>query len=136
MLNGVVFVCLGNSCRSIMAEALARQLLPDSMGIASAGIRPLGYIAEETLMVLAEAGIATEGLWSKGLTDIDLAQFALLVNLTAYNIDAYLPQAFHGRVMCHPVVDPFGRTLEAYREARDVIRRFIEADLQFFLLIL
>ena len=129
MPDGILFVCLGNSCRSIMAEALASHLLPDLVKVGSAGIHPLGYIAEETLMVLAEAGIATEGLRSKGLDDINLAEFSLMVNLTAYNMEAYLPRAFHSRVMCHPVVDPFGRTLEVYRQAREAIRRFVTEDL-------
>ncbi len=130
MLTGVLFVCLGNSCRSIMAEALARQLFPGSVRIGSAGLRPLGYIARETLAVLAEAGIDTHGLWSKGLTDLDLAEFPLLVNLTAYAVDSYLPRAFHGQLVRHPVVDPFGGTLEVYREARDTIRQFITEDLR------
>jgi protein-tyrosine-phosphatase len=117
-----------------MAEALARHLLPDAVKIGSAGIHPLGYIAEETLMVLAEAGIATEGLRSKGLDDINLAEFSLMVNLTAYALAAHLPRGFHGRVVRYPVADPFGSTLEAYRQAREAIRRFVTEDLSPLLL--
>ena len=134
MPNGVLFVCLGNSCRSIMAEALARHFLPTRVKVGSAGIHPLGYIAEETLLVLTEAGIATEGLWSKGLLDIDLAEFPLLVNLTAYALVPYLPRTYQGRVLSHPVADPFGGTLEKYRVARDAIRRWLTEDLPTYLL--
>ncbi|MEJ2070253.1 MAG: hypothetical protein P8X58_07580 [Syntrophobacterales bacterium] len=84
MSDSVLYVCLGNSCRSIMAEALTRHFYPDSVKTASAGMNPLGYIAEETLQVLAEAGIATEGLQSKGLAHINLSEFRLLVNLSTY----------------------------------------------------
>jgi protein-tyrosine-phosphatase len=129
MAKGILFICLGNSCRSIMAEALARQFFPDSVRVSSAGINPLGYVAQETLHVLAESGVATEGLWSKGLDEIDWAHFSLLVNLTSYSLDAVLPRNCCGRIIHHPVIDPFGRSLEAYRQAREAIRRFITEDL-------
>jgi len=129
MLNGVLFICLGNSCRSIMAEALARHFLPDAVNVGSAGLNPLGYITEETLLVLAEAGVATEGLRSKGLDEINLSLFPLLVNLTAYVLEGYLPGGFRGRILHHPVVDPFGSGLQVYRESRDAIRRFVTEDL-------
>ena len=63
--RGLLFVCWGNSCRNIMAEALARHRYPAMRP--SAGLRPLGYVAEKTLGVLAEAGVSTEGLWSKSV---------------------------------------------------------------------
>jgi protein-tyrosine-phosphatase len=129
MPDGILFICLGNSCRSIMAEALARHCFPDSVKIGSAGINPLGYVAEETLQVLAESGVATEGLWSKGLNEIDCAAFSVLVNLTSYSLDAVLPRNCRGRIIRHPVADPFGSSLEAYRRAREDIHRFITEDL-------
>jgi protein-tyrosine-phosphatase len=129
MPNGILFICLGNSCRSIMAEALARQFFPDSVRISSAGINPLGYVAPETLHVLAESGVATEGLWSKGLDEIECAHYPVLVNLTDYSLDAFLPRDCFGRIIQHPVIDPFGRSLEAYRQAREAIRRFITEEL-------
>ena len=112
-----------------MAEALARHFLPDLVNVGSAGLNPLGYITKETLTVLAEAGIATEGLRSKGLQDVNLALFPLLVNLTAYALEGYLPGDFRGRVLHHPVTDPFGSGLQVYRESRDAIRRFVTEDL-------
>jgi arsenate reductase len=133
MPEGVLFICLGNSCRSIMAEALARHFFPASLQVASAGLQPLGYVAQETLLVLGEAGIATEGLRSKGLTDVDLALFPLLVNLTTYAVADHLPATFHGRVLNNPVNDPFGRALEVYRQSRDVIRRFVTEELPAYL---
>jgi protein-tyrosine-phosphatase len=125
MANGILFICLGNSCRSIMAEALARQFFPDSVNIGSAGLHPLGYVAQETLQVLAESGVATEDLWSKGFAEIDCGAFSVLVNLTSYSLDGVLPRSCRGRIIHHPVTDPFGRSLEAYRQAREAIRRFI-----------
>ena len=110
-----------------MAEALARHRDPD-IRVASAGLRPLGYVAEETLAVLAEAGVSTEGLWSKGLGDISLEEFSLVVNLTAHALAGRLA-GFAGRILRHPVADPFGGTLTAYRESRDAISLFLDQDL-------
>lgn len=129
MQDSVLFVCLGNSCRSIMAEALTRHFFPDSLQAGSAGMNPLGFIAEQTLQVLAELGIATEGLRSKGLADINVSGFRLLVNLTAYSLDDLLPRAFQGKIIRYPVTDPFGNSLQVYREARDTIRQFVTEEL-------
>ena len=129
MPDSVLYVCLGNSCRSIMAEALTRHIFPDSVLAGSAGLNPLGFISGETLQVLAEAGVATAGLWSKGLADLDLSEFHLLVNLTTFSLEARVPQVFSGRVIHHPVTDPFGRSLPVYRQARDVIHRFVREEL-------
>jgi len=133
MPDSVVYVCLGNSCRSIMAEALTRHFYPDSVKAGSAGLSPLGLITEETLRVLAESGIATNGLRSKGLTDLDLSEFHLLVNLTHHSLEAEVPRIFQGKVIHRPVIDPFGKALLVYREARDNIRRFVVEDLPRYL---
>ncbi|MFZ2089851.1 MAG: hypothetical protein WAU47_14875 [Desulfobaccales bacterium] len=129
MSTGVLFICLGNSCRSIMAEALARHLYPGEVKAASAGINPLGFVTEETFQVLAEMGIATQGLWSKGFEEVNLSEFSLLINLTSYPLDSHLPGDLPGRIISYPVTDPFGGSLAMYREARDSIRRFITEDL-------
>ncbi len=129
MTTGVLFLCLGNSCRSIMAEGLARHYCRDSLQIASAGLHPLGFVAAATLQVLAEVGIPTAGLRSKGLEDINGADFSLIVNLTSQAVESQLPRTFHGRIIHFPVVDPYGDTLAAYRQARDAIQRFVAQDL-------
>lgn len=58
----VLFVCTGNSARSIMAEALLRQHGGSAFEVHSAGTEPRG-INPLTLRVLAEAGI--EGSWAR-----------------------------------------------------------------------
>ena len=64
----VLFVCLGNSCRSPMAEAIARQTASDVIVAASAGTMALGFVAPPTLRVLEERGINVAGLISKPIT--------------------------------------------------------------------
>ncbi|MGQ9688480.1 MAG: arsenate-mycothiol transferase ArsC [Desulfobaccales bacterium] len=129
MTVAVLFICWGNSCRSIMGEALARHLLPDSWTIASAGLQPLGFVTPETLQVLTEEGIATTGLRSKGLSEISGREISVVVNLTNSPLKPLLPGNFSGRVVCFPVPDPYGGSIEDYRQARDLIRRFITEEL-------
>ena len=42
MTKRVLFVCYGNACRSVMAEALARHYWGDKLEVASAGLHSLG----------------------------------------------------------------------------------------------
>lgn len=65
----VLFVCTGNSARSIMAEALLRQRGADRFEVRSAGTAPKG-IHPLTLRVLAEAGI--DASWARSTSVGDL----------------------------------------------------------------
>jgi len=63
----VLFLCTGNSARSILAEAALRHVGGDRFDVHSAGTDPKG-INPWTLRVLGAAGISTEGLDSKNLS--------------------------------------------------------------------
>lgn len=64
----VLFVCTGNSARSIMAEALLRARGGSDFEVHSAGTEPKG-IHPLTLRVLEEARIRTDGLRSKSVDE-------------------------------------------------------------------
>jgi len=51
----VLFLCIGNACRSQMAEAIARHLAADVIEGSSAGLAPFGDIPVTTIAVLASA---------------------------------------------------------------------------------
>jgi arsenate reductase (thioredoxin) len=125
----VLFICLGNSCRSIMAEALTRQRCGEDWEAASAGLAPLGWVAPETLEVLAEVGVSIKDLRSKDLNEFELTEFRLLVNLSEYPLKRRLPPAVEGRMIHRPAPDPFGGGLEVYRKSRDVIDTLINREL-------
>ncbi|MCL1825736.1 MAG: arsenate reductase ArsC [Betaproteobacteria bacterium] len=61
----ILFLCTGNSCRSVIAEALLKSMAPAGVAVQSAGSNPAGFVNPRALAVLREAGIATEGLFSK-----------------------------------------------------------------------
>lgn len=66
----VLFLCTGNSCRSILAEATFNALAPAGMRAMSAGSQPAGYVHPRSLALLAREGIATEGYHSKSWNEL------------------------------------------------------------------
>ncbi len=63
----ILVLCTGNSCRSIMAEALFRELGGDRVAVESAGSQPAGAVNPRTIQVLDEAGIGHDWARSKSM---------------------------------------------------------------------
>jgi arsenate reductase len=61
----VLFLCTGNSCRSILGEGTFNHLAPEGWAAMSAGSKPAGYVHPRSLALLAREGISTEGYYSK-----------------------------------------------------------------------
>lgn len=61
----VLFLCTGNSCRSILAEAIFNHLASEGWHAVSAGSQPTGQVNPRTLALLAREGIQSAGLQSK-----------------------------------------------------------------------
>jgi arsenate reductase len=65
MPSRVLFLCTGNSCRSILGEATFNHLAPAEWRAMSAGSKPTGLVHPRSLALLAREGIATDGYHSK-----------------------------------------------------------------------
>jgi arsenate reductase len=68
----VLFLCTGNSARSILGEALLNHLGEGRFRAYSAGSTPKGQVHPMSLAVLRSAGIATDGLRSKAWDEFAL----------------------------------------------------------------
>jgi len=66
----VLFLCTGNSCRSILGEATFNHLAPAGWRAMSAGSKPTGQVHPRSLALLNREGISTEGYYSKSWNDL------------------------------------------------------------------
>ncbi|MBA4735243.1 MAG: low molecular weight phosphatase family protein [Candidatus Thalassarchaeaceae archaeon] len=74
----LLFVCVGNSCRSQMAEGIARHLGHEA---ASAGTHPASQVSENALRVLESKGIATDGLEPKSVDLFNAEDFDMVISM-------------------------------------------------------
>ena len=66
----ILFLCTGNSCRSILGEATFNHLAPAGWKAMSAGSRPTGQVHPRSLALLTREGISAEGYYSKSWNDL------------------------------------------------------------------
>src|SRR5271167_2551150 len=78
----VLFICLGNACRSPMAEAIALREAGDIIEPSSAGLYPLGEIPDATEQTLLRNGYRAAGLSSKPITTQAWNEADLVINLS------------------------------------------------------
>jgi len=121
----VLFVCLGNSCRSQMAEAVARQHAPDLWEVSSGGLTPLGYVAPLTIETIESNGYSAEGLTSKPIMHSHWQEVDLVINMSGFDKNRVFEEP--EKVEDWPVEDPFGADAETYQQTFDEIRtRIVE----------
>ncbi|HEV2489608.1 MAG TPA: hypothetical protein VGT03_07355 [Candidatus Acidoferrales bacterium] len=117
-------MCIGNSCRSQIAEALARHIYPDLIEAESAGLAPLGIVARETLAALQERGIRAEGLYSKGISDAGaFFEPEIVVNISGHRVNGFFPQT---KTLEWEIKDPFGSDPETYRQIIRVTEQLLK----------
>jgi len=122
----VLFICIGNSCRSPMAEAIAVRDAADLFDCASAGLSPLGVVQKETLETISVNGYAVDGLYSKPILTDEWAKADLVVNMSGYLKERTFPRSEWPKVEDWDVEDPFGCNSEVYQRTFDNIRTRME----------
>lgn len=85
--SNVLFLCVGNSARSQMAEALLRFHAGDYYQVYSAGVQPKG-IHPLTIQVMEEQGIPMANQYSKSLTEyVGKLDFAYIITVCSDAVD-------------------------------------------------
>ena len=90
----ILFLCVGNSARSQIAEGLAKEMLGSSHNIQSAGSNPTGNIHPNAICTMKEIGIDISNQRSKSIDSLDtnfLDNLDFVVTLCAEEICAVLP---------------------------------------------
>ena len=119
----VLFVCIGNSCRSQMAEAFARTLGGDVMIPASAGVSPALGIASDTVRAMAEKDIVLRDHFPKSLRNLARIRFDVVVNMSLRPLSRTQPDGSVARLLEWEIPDPIGMTYQEHCEIRDAIER-------------
>ena len=121
----VLFVCIGNSCRSPMAEAIARKIAPEHIEASSAGLSPLGFVALMTKQTLLANGYPVEGLESKAVSAEAWQDADIIINMSGYTS----ARAFGGlrtsaKVEDWEIEDPYGED-EKYQSTLEAVHRHV-----------
>ncbi len=113
----ILFVCVGNTCRSQMAEAIARDLGYEA---SSAGTHPGEEIAPNAIKVLSEIGLSVKNQFPKSTDDIETDSFDKIISMgCGVNCpNLRISQDWN-------LEDPHGREIDFYRETRDKIFNYL-----------
>jgi arsenate reductase len=131
----VLFLCTGNSCRSILGEATFNHLAPSGWSAMSAGSKPTGYVHPRALALLAREGIATEGYSSKSWDNLPAVPDIVITvcsSAAGETCPAYLGPVLRAHWGVEDPAHATGTDDEidaAFMQAYRILRRRIEAFL-------
>ncbi len=123
----VLFLCVANSCRSQMAEGLARHFLSDTVEAFSAGTFST-YVNPNAIKVMAELGIDISPQRSKDVSEFSGQSFDLAVTVCDEGAESCPVWLGHGKKIHKGFPDPAhtigteNEILEAFRSTRDAMR--------------
>lgn len=129
----VLFLCTGNSCRSILGEATFNHLAPAGLRAVSAGSQPAGYVHPRSLALLAREGIAAEGYYSKSWDDLPVVPDIVITvcgSAAAETCPAYLGNVLRAHWGVEDPAHVTGTDAEidaAFKTAYTILRKRIEA---------
>jgi arsenate reductase (thioredoxin) len=132
----ILFLCTGNSCRSIIAEATFNHLAPTGMQAMSAGSQPTGEVHPRSIALLKSKGIATKGYYSKSWDNLPMTPDIVITvcsNAAGETCPAYLGDVMRAH---WGVEDPAKATgsdvqiQDSFEQAYRLLRARIEAFLQ------
>lgn len=135
MMN-ILFLCTGNSCRSILAEATFNALAPAGTKAISAGSKPTGEVHPRSIALLKREGISTEGYHSKSWDNLPVTPDIVITvcgNAAGETCPAYLGKV----IRAHWGVDDPAKAIGTnedidaeFEKAYLILRRRIEAFLK------
>ena len=129
-----LFLCTGNSCRSILSEVLFNSRAPEGWKAYSAGSKPSGQVHPLTIETLENLGLSTDGLWSKTIDDCEKYQPDVVITVCDSAAQEACPLYLGGAIKAHwGLADPSHldlpkeEKLKAFRVTVDHINRRLDA---------
>lgn len=111
----ILFACIGNCCRSQMAEGFAKRIAGDKFAIYSAGSYPAGYVHPDAIAGMKELGIDISSQYSKGFDEVP----SDLDYVVTMGCGEECPLVAAKERQDWQIPDPIGRGIEFFREVRD-----------------
>jgi arsenate reductase len=126
MPKHVLILCTGNSCRSIMAEAILNQELGPEIKAYSSGVAPSGHVHPLALRALQEMGVQTAGLHSKRIEELPRQDFDAVVTVCDHAKETCPVFPGAPKQLHISIKDPVAMGMEGFEKvAEDVTERLI-----------
>jgi arsenate reductase len=122
MKQRVLFLCIGNSCRSQMAEGFARAYGHDVIDVVSAGLSPAMLVDLKTKAVMEERGISLGDQFPKPLEQALKPLPDLLINMSGSSVPHFASEI---PSELWRVRDPVGEAQGVHREVRDQVEGLV-----------
>lgn len=138
----ILFVCSGNTCRSALAEALARKVAArrriEDVNVSSAGTNAWDNspATDEALLVGMERGLDLTGHRARKLTPAIVSEADLIFVMTPGHLEPVKQMGGRGKTHVideyasgaanQGISDPYGGDLETYRQTADVLEQELE----------
>ena len=118
----VLFVCIGNACRSQMAEAFAKAYGSETLIVKSAGLAPAMSLPALTRQTLNEKKISCLGQFPKPVESFTTETFDVVINMSGERLP---PSLMSSRIVDWNVRDPIGESPEVYRAVATQIEALV-----------
>lgn len=119
----VLFVCVGNSCRSQMSEGFARSLAGDTIEVFSAGSRPMGIVHPSAVEAMRAVGIDISRHRSKGLSQIPQEKYDCIVTMGCGDACPQIPAR---KRIDWQIPDPVSGDAQNFERVRDLIQTKVQ----------
>ncbi len=107
MIKNILFLCTGNSCRSILAEVILNHVGKERFKAYSAGSFPTGKVNPDSLSVLEKHGLPIIGLSSQSWHDFSNINFDLVITVCDNAAGEVCPLYLGQAIKAHwGIVDP------------------------------